>query len=115
MKSCMRQLAGCCSALFAEHQGTLAVHSCRFASLSVALASTGLPWWTRLELHMMKELCEMSSGTRLAGDWTCRDDDCGGSLVSLGRCRGGPKQPSQVSSAVLRKLSKMEEVDCYEA
>ena len=55
------------------------------------------------KLHMLQELCEMGPGNP-ARHATYRDEESGGSIVSLGRWRGGPSTPASVGQQALNKL-----------
>ena len=80
-------------------------HSRKFALLSVALesASPGKAWRVKPKLHLFQEMCEMQSSCP-STCWTYRDEDFGGTMMQIGRRRGGSNNPVATAKVALCKF-----------
>ena len=101
-------LHACYEALSAhavDASARLAEHCRKFCTLWVDLEST-MPEIFRIKpkMHLFQELCEMQGETRPAMHWTYRDEDFGGSIVALGKRRGGHKSVRATSRQILAKF-----------
>ena len=105
---CTMELSQCYSCLSSSTlfaRDLLAEHSRRFCTLWVALEGLGGDIFRiKPKMHMFQELCEVELPTSPTYFWTYRDEDFGGSLVSLGRRRGGHKGAGTLGAQILRKF-----------
>ena len=100
-----KELWGCYQCLSATTEGgELADRSRRFCTLWVSLEERHEGFHIKPKMHLFQELCEESGPTQPAAHWTYRDEDFGGSIVGLARCRGGPKTPGATGHRVLSRF-----------
>lgn len=100
------QLVACynCLSATAERPRALADHCRRFCTLWVGCeAINPTIFLIKPKMHLFQELCEMQD-TRPAMHWTYRDEDFGGSLVSLGKRRGGKRTAKATGRQILTKF-----------
>ena len=71
------------------HQERQASNCLRFVGLYVALDEVTDEFHIRPKVHLAQELMEMSPGSRAVHHWTYRDEDFGGTAVTLFRPWGG--------------------------
>ena len=91
----------------------LANHSRRFCTLWTSLERLHPERWRiKPKVHMLQELCEMEPGGRPTAHDTYRDEEFGGSVVALGRRRGGRTSPKSVGMQTLRKFCAKHRVPC---
>ena len=104
VRQTMASLEACYSCLSARADATnLGVHCRRFCTLWVALERLDVGFHIKPKTHLFQELCEMQR-TRPALHWTYRDEDFGGSLVSIGRRRGGHRSAIAMGRQILVKF-----------
>jgi hypothetical protein len=88
-----------------NHQ-VLQENSRKFCLLLVAL-ETASPnkrlWRVMPKIHLFQEMCEMQVGCP-STCWTYRDEDFGGTLMQVGRRRGGSNHPSATAKNLLLKF-----------
>ena len=78
----MTELHSCYQCLSTGQGASLPEQSRRFASLNVALETTGVePFGVKPKLHLFQELADMD-GCQPALSWTYRDEDFGGAGAS---------------------------------
>ena len=76
----------------------------RFCALFIALSVQTEEFHVRPKLHLMQELLEMDPSSDPVASWTYRDEDYGGSAVSLFRPRGGARSAATAGMHVLLKF-----------
>jgi len=72
-----------------------------YKALGVAAGDPNL-WRLKPKFHIWLEAC--MEGSCPSTMWTYRDEDFGGSVASLARCRGGPKSAGLTAQTVLVKF-----------
>ena len=100
-----RELSLCYAAMVAGSYDELREHSRKFATIFVSLENA-LPGQFRVKpkMHMMQEMCEMAGHTSIGSTSTYRDEEFGGSVVAMGRRRGGHNTAASVGRQTLLKL-----------
>ena len=105
---CTMELSQCYACLSSStlfRRDLLGQHSKRFCTLWVTLEGLeGGIFRIKPKMHLFQELCEMELPTSPTYTWTYRDEDFGGSLVAMGRRRGGHKGAGTLGRQVLRKF-----------
>ena len=77
----------------------------RFCTLWVALERLdATAWHCKPKMHMFQELCEMDEAGCPTAHSTYRDEEFGGSVVALGKRRGGHSTPKSVGMLTLAKF-----------
>ena len=97
-----------------EAPAALADNSRRFCTLWVTLENLS-PDRFRVKptMHLFQEMCEVETQGRPAANSTYRDEEFGGSLVALGRRRGGSNTPSSVGTQCLLKFCAKHRVPSF--
>jgi hypothetical protein len=101
-------LQGCYNSLSraAFDHTVLAQESRKFSLLLVALeliSPNKRLWRVMPKLHLFQEMCECQQGCP-STCWTYRDEDFGGTLMSVGRRRGGSNRPTATGRNMLLKF-----------
>ena len=103
-----KELRACYGCVFGPDRGDardLGTHCRRLCTLWVNLElQQEHRFAVKPKLHLFQELCELEDGSP-ARHATYRDEETGGSIVALGRRRGGPHTPSSVGTQALLKFS----------